>query len=148
MESTFYGGKTSFFRAKNLSVNTWRSGPDICSLICASPVAVLMHLHKEFGSKSFETRCWNEAAKYWNNLSKGTTAENLDQGEAKLRRMNSWQTCSSFLLCFSQIFLKLRTVTNCPSKMRLIRIVGPLYSHHLVQRVYEVLFQYLPNVFR
>ena len=87
-----------------------------------------MHLYKEFGSKSFETRCWNEAAKYWNNLSKGTTAENLDQGEAKLRRMNSWQTCSSFLLCFSQIFLKLRTVTNCPSKMRLIRIVGPLYS--------------------
>ena len=87
----------------------------------------MMHLHKEFSSKSFETRCWNEAAKYWNNLSKGTTAENLDQGEAK-RRMNSWQTCSSFLLCFSQIFLKLRTVTNCPSKMRLIRIVGPLYS--------------------
>ena len=113
-----------------------------------SPVAVLMHLQKEFGSKSFETRCWNEAGKYCNNLSKGTTAENLDQGEAKLRRMNSWQTCSSFLLCFSQIFLKLRTVTNCPSKMRLIRIVGPLYSHHLVQRVYEVLFQYLPNVFR
>ena len=91
------------------------------------PVLVMRHLHKEFGSKSFETRCWNEAAKYWNNLSKGTTAENLDQGEAK-RRMNSWQTCSSFLLCFSQIFLKLRTVTNCPSKMRLIRIVGPLYS--------------------
>ena len=30
-------GKTSFFRAKNLSVNTWRSGPDIvCSLICDS----------------------------------------------------------------------------------------------------------------
>ena len=26
--------KTSFFRAKNLSVNAWRSGPDICSLIC------------------------------------------------------------------------------------------------------------------
>ena len=93
-----------------------------------SSVPVIMHLYKEFGSKSFETRCWNEAAKYWNNLSKGTTAENLDQGEAKLRRMNSWQTCSSFLLCFSQIFLKLRTVTNCPSKMRLIRIVGPLYS--------------------
>ena len=34
MESIFYGGKTSIFRAKNLSVNTWRSGPDICSLIC------------------------------------------------------------------------------------------------------------------
>ena len=27
--------KNHFFRAKNLSVNTWRSGPDICSLICA-----------------------------------------------------------------------------------------------------------------
>ena len=26
--------KNTFFRAKNLSVNTWRSGPDICSLIC------------------------------------------------------------------------------------------------------------------
>ena len=26
--------KNSFFRAKNLSVNTWRSRPDICSLIC------------------------------------------------------------------------------------------------------------------
>ena len=25
---------SSVFRAKNLSVNTWRSGPDICSLIC------------------------------------------------------------------------------------------------------------------
>ena len=35
MVSIFYGGKTSFFRAKILSVNTWRSGPDICSLICA-----------------------------------------------------------------------------------------------------------------
>ena len=35
MESIFYGGKTSFFFwAKNLSVNTWWSGPDICSLIC------------------------------------------------------------------------------------------------------------------
>jgi hypothetical protein len=30
----FLWGKTSFFRAKNLSVNTWRSGPDIWSLIC------------------------------------------------------------------------------------------------------------------
>ena len=29
-------GKKTFFRAKKLSVNTWRSGPDICSLICAS----------------------------------------------------------------------------------------------------------------
>ena len=28
------GEKTVFFRAKNLIVNTWRSGPDICSLIC------------------------------------------------------------------------------------------------------------------
>ena len=27
--------KHTFFRAKNLSVNTWRSGLDICSLICA-----------------------------------------------------------------------------------------------------------------
>ena len=35
LESIFYGGKTSFFRAKNLSVNTRRAGPDICSLICA-----------------------------------------------------------------------------------------------------------------
>ena len=35
LESIFHVGKTSFFRAKNLSVNTWRSGPDICSLICA-----------------------------------------------------------------------------------------------------------------
>ena len=26
--------KNQFFRAKILSVNTWRSGPDICSLIC------------------------------------------------------------------------------------------------------------------
>ena len=26
--------KPGFFRAKNLSVNTWRSGPDICFLIC------------------------------------------------------------------------------------------------------------------
>ena len=29
-------GKPVFFRAKNLSVNTWRSWPDICSLIFAS----------------------------------------------------------------------------------------------------------------
>ena len=28
------GQKPGFFRAKNLSVNTWRSRPDICSLIC------------------------------------------------------------------------------------------------------------------
>ena len=28
------GGKPVFWGAKNLSVNTWRSGPDICSLIC------------------------------------------------------------------------------------------------------------------
>ena len=27
-------GENQFFRAKNLSVNTWRLGPDICSLIC------------------------------------------------------------------------------------------------------------------
>ena len=30
----FMGEKTIFFRAKNLSVKTWRSEPDICSLIC------------------------------------------------------------------------------------------------------------------
>ena len=33
-ESIFYGEKNQFFRDKNLSVNTWRSGPYICSLIC------------------------------------------------------------------------------------------------------------------
>ena len=33
MESIFYGGKPVFFRANNLSVNTWKSGPDICSLV-------------------------------------------------------------------------------------------------------------------
>ena len=30
----FLWGKNQFFRAKNLSVNTWRLGPDIYSLIC------------------------------------------------------------------------------------------------------------------
>ena len=30
----FMGEEPVFFRAKELSVNTWRSGPDICSLIC------------------------------------------------------------------------------------------------------------------
>ena len=39
LESISYGGKISFFRAKNLSVNTWRSGPDICSLICGRSIS-------------------------------------------------------------------------------------------------------------
>ena len=34
LKSIFHWGKSCFFRAKNLSINTWRSGPDICSLIC------------------------------------------------------------------------------------------------------------------
>ena len=34
MEIISYGGKPVFSRAKNLRVNIWRSGPDICSLIC------------------------------------------------------------------------------------------------------------------
>ena len=54
LESIFHGGKTSFSRAKNLSVNTWRSGPDICSLICASDEAwisieIKIRLLKFFG---------------------------------------------------------------------------------------------------
>ena len=32
---SFYGDITSFFRSKNLSVNTWRLGPDIRCFICA-----------------------------------------------------------------------------------------------------------------
>ena len=60
----------------------------------------MMHLHKEFDSKGFETRCWNEAAKYWNNLSKGTTAENLDQGEAE---REEWELVAD-LLIFSIVF--------------------------------------------
>ena len=44
LESIFYVGKNQFFRAKNLSVNTWRLGPDICSLICAcSLLCVLLY---------------------------------------------------------------------------------------------------------
>ena len=35
------GERPVFFRAKNLSVNTWRSGPEICALICAKPLDVL-----------------------------------------------------------------------------------------------------------
>ena len=31
----FLWGENQFFRAKVLSVDTWRSGPDICFLICA-----------------------------------------------------------------------------------------------------------------
>ena len=47
--------KNRLFRAKNLSVNTWRSGPDICSLICEfvnkyqrafSFSAILQDMHK------------------------------------------------------------------------------------------------------
>ena len=30
------GGKPVFFRAENLSENTWRLGPDICFLICGA----------------------------------------------------------------------------------------------------------------
>ena len=45
LESIFYEEKNSFSGAKNLSVNTWRSGPDICSLICDGnetfPVGIL-----------------------------------------------------------------------------------------------------------
>ena len=38
----YFYGETSFFRAKNLSVNTWRSGPDICSLICGYNLAKIV----------------------------------------------------------------------------------------------------------
>ena len=41
---TWKSEKNSFFRAKNLSVNTWRSGPDICSLICASSPLLASHV--------------------------------------------------------------------------------------------------------
>ena len=34
------GEKPVFFMAKNLSVNTWRSGPDICSLICGLAMVI------------------------------------------------------------------------------------------------------------
>ena len=39
--------KTSFLRAKNLSVNTWRLGPDICSLIwCVVLYAIYSTTHQ------------------------------------------------------------------------------------------------------
>ena len=48
----------SFFRAKNLSVNTWRSGPDICSLICVPNIlkqVVSLQEKKYFGCRIRQT---------------------------------------------------------------------------------------------
>ena len=51
------GEKLVFFRAKNLSVNTWRLGADIFSLICGFMVLgnitkILMDIWEKFHEKN------------------------------------------------------------------------------------------------
>ena len=49
----YFLGGTVFFKAKNLTVNTWRSWPNICSLICdtysqSSNPALLLNVHVKY----------------------------------------------------------------------------------------------------
>ena len=61
--------KTHVFRAKNLGVNTWRSGPDICSLICGRNTTWEMNWVKK--SEVVVSQCTNYTKLQFDKISYG-----------------------------------------------------------------------------